>query len=109
MASTCLAVAAICSFFSAAQSYVLSTDCEPYREDIASAMSDVVSAAEVARSSLDPAFGARVTVADWFGLMNPVFHGIMDEEEGVWNESLIGQYSCVFSILCSVKCDFVLV
>lgn len=109
MALTCLAVAAVCFFFSAAQSYVLDTDCEPYRDDIASAMSDAVSASEVARASIDPAFGARVTVADWFGLMNPIFHGIMDEEGGIWNESLIGQYGCVFSFLCSSKWDFVLV
>lgn len=90
MAATCLVAAAVCSFVSAAQSYVL-TDCEPYVDDIKSAMLDAVEASRIAWLSIDPAFGARVTVADWFGLMNPMFHGIMDDEGRPWNDSLIGQ------------------
>lgn len=63
MASAYSVVAATASIFSAARSYGLSTDYEPHRNDFASATPDAMSAAELASVSIDPACGARATVA----------------------------------------------
>ena len=62
------------------QSYVLSADCDPFADDIVEAMSDAIQSAGTAQYSLNPALGGRVTVADWFGLMNSMFPGVMDGE-----------------------------
>ena len=62
-----LIVALLCYFPCRAQGYILSGDCQPFADDIANGIEDVLQSAAVAQYSLDLALGGRVTVADWFG------------------------------------------
>lgn len=64
--------------------YVLSQSCNPYSDDIATALQDAITSHEIAYYSL---VNQGVRRADWFGLINSMFPGVMDswvdEEEAV--------------------------
>lgn len=55
--------------------YVLSHSCTPYSDDIRTALEDAVLSHEIAYYSLVSPEARR---ADWFGLINSVFPGVMD-------------------------------
>lgn len=55
--------------------YVLSTSCDPYADDISTALQDAVKSHTIAYYSLVQPHAQR---ADWFGLINSVFPGVMD-------------------------------
>lgn len=55
--------------------YVLNPSCDPYSDDILTALKDGVISHQIAYYSLATPGAQR---ADWFGLINSVFPGVMD-------------------------------